>query len=172
MKPKTPPPIAYLHMAIAKGWDIEQRVKTRSDAIWEPVTVLDTLSSKYYEIRVIPDEDGWLPWFGDGECPFDENVQLTVANITTTKILHEKIYVRSLNWKSEFAYRIYEEVEKKVEHPLMPLPKQLASYVLELAEAVDNADADIGGSRPQLDILRDAVKLADDILREAEGVSK
>lgn len=36
----------------------------------------------------------------------------------------------------------------------------LAKLVLELAEAVDNAVDDIGGSRPQLDILRDAVKVA------------
>jgi hypothetical protein len=34
------------------------------------------------------------------------------------------------------------------------------NFVLELAEAVDNAHEDIGGSRPQLDILRDAVQSA------------
>lgn len=38
--------------------------------------------------------------------------------------------------------------------------KRLASLVLELSEAVDNAAADIGGSRPQLDILREAVEAA------------
>ena len=39
--------------------------------------------------------------------------------------------------------------------------ERLAALVLELAEAVDNAAADIGGSRPQLDILREAVQLAE-----------
>lgn len=34
---------------------------------------------------------------------------------------------------------------------------KLAMLVLELAEAVDNAAHDIGGSRPQLTILREAV---------------
>lgn len=38
--------------------------------------------------------------------------------------------------------------------------KRLADLVLELAEAVDNAAEDIGGSRPQLDILREAVQVA------------
>lgn len=36
----------------------------------------------------------------------------------------------------------------------------LAQLVLELAEAVDNTADDIGGSRPQLDILRDAVEVS------------
>ena len=40
---------------------------------------------------------------------------------------------------------------------LQPAPRDLATLVLELAEAVDNAVADIGGSRPQLTILREAV---------------
>lgn len=34
---------------------------------------------------------------------------------------------------------------------------KLADLVLELAEAVENAVNDIGGSRPQLTILREAV---------------
>lgn len=37
---------------------------------------------------------------------------------------------------------------------------KLAALVMELAEAVDNAAHDIGGSRPQLDILREAVQEA------------
>jgi hypothetical protein len=37
---------------------------------------------------------------------------------------------------------------------------RLADLVLELAEAVDNAADDIGGSRPQLEILREAVQAA------------
>lgn len=37
---------------------------------------------------------------------------------------------------------------------------QLADLVLELAAAVDNAAEDIGGSRPQLTILREAVEIA------------
>ena len=39
--------------------------------------------------------------------------------------------------------------------------ERLTALVLELAEAVDNAAADIGGSRPQLDILHEAVQLAE-----------
>lgn len=38
--------------------------------------------------------------------------------------------------------------------------EKLAALVLELAEAVDNAASDIGGSRSQLDILREAVVVA------------
>lgn len=37
---------------------------------------------------------------------------------------------------------------------------RLSALVLELAEAVDNAANDIGGSRAQLDILREAVQAA------------
>ena len=43
---------------------------------------------------------------------------------------------------------------------LLEQARALAQLVLELAEAVDNAAADIGGSRPQLDILREAVQAA------------
>lgn len=46
-----------------------------------------------------------------------------------------------------------------------PLAAQLATLVLELAEAVDNTAEDIGGSRPQIDILRDAMKVATKIKR-------
>lgn len=38
-----------------------------------------------------------------------------------------------------------------------PAEVKLCALVLELAEAVDNAHEDIGGSRPQLTILREAV---------------
>lgn len=42
---------------------------------------------------------------------------------------------------------------------------QLAKLVLELADAVDNAAEDIGGSRPQLTILREAVVVAEAIVK-------
>lgn len=38
--------------------------------------------------------------------------------------------------------------------------RDLATLVLELADAVENAINDIGGSRPQLTILREAVAYA------------
>jgi hypothetical protein len=41
-----------------------------------------------------------------------------------------------------------------------PPALQLAALVLELADAVDAAALDIGGHRPQLDILREAVAFA------------
>lgn len=41
--------------------------------------------------------------------------------------------------------------------------KKLADLVLKLADAVDNAMHDIGGSRPQLTILREAVAYAQSI---------
>lgn len=49
----------------------------------------------------------------------------------------------------------------------------LGKLIYELAEAVDNAQQDIGGSRPQLTILRDAVRIATSIktLDEAERSS-
>jgi uncharacterized protein YlxW (UPF0749 family) len=47
--------------------------------------------------------------------------------------------------------------------------RTLANLVLELADAVDNAAEDIGGSRPQLDILREAVALADSIDAARKG---
>lgn len=40
------------------------------------------------------------------------------------------------------------------------LDQKLSKLVLELAEAVDNSAADVGGSRSQLDILREAVQVA------------
>lgn len=46
---------------------------------------------------------------------------------------------------------------------------QLAKLVLELAEAVDNAAADIGGSRSQIVILREAVQIATSIAGESHG---
>jgi hypothetical protein len=47
--------------------------------------------------------------------------------------------------------------------------ERLAKLVLELAEACDNAAADIGGSRPQLDILREATALAERFKERANG---
>lgn len=44
--------------------------------------------------------------------------------------------------------------------------RYLARLVLELAEAVDNAAEDIGGSRPQLEILQEMVKEAVKILKD------
>lgn len=57
----------------------------------------------------------------------------------------------------------YRQLEAQSKAKILELEqrvKVLAGFVIELAEAVDNARDDIGGSRPQLDILRDAVAVA------------
>lgn len=54
----------------------------------------------------------------------------------------------------------YAEENAKTVVAALNKASRLSALVLELAEAVDNAAADIGGSRPQLDILRDAVSVA------------
>lgn len=45
-------------------------------------------------------------------------------------------------------------------HGTLEVTGKLCYLVLELAAAVDNAAEDIGGSRPQLTILREAVEIA------------
>lgn len=54
------------------------------------------------------------------------------------------------------------EVEQHLKRVISSLDAagKLCDLVLELAEAVDNAAANIGGSRPQITILREAVKVA------------
>lgn len=49
--------------------------------------------------------------------------------------------------------------------PNAPAEGELAKLVMELAEAVDNAAEDVGGSRSQLIILREAVQVAERMAR-------
>src|SRR4051812_22342399 len=57
-------------------------------------------------------------------------------------------------------FKNFQEAQSAIIEATMLLngdPAKLALLVLELADAVENAADDIGGSRPQLDILREAV---------------
>ena len=62
----------YCIRAFADGWKIETDY---GDEIWVPTdNPRFSASCKY---RVVPDEDGWLPWYG-GECPVDAGTVVEV----------------------------------------------------------------------------------------------
>lgn len=92
-----------------------------------------------------------------------------------TEILHSAI--DALEW-ADNAHKEGAPIQVSIQTAITELrellarssePSRLADLVLELADAVDNAADDVGGSRPQLDILRDAVKEAQQVTQKPDG---
>lgn len=94
--------------AYADGWKIECR--SFETGKWTPVELPGF--NEIREYRVVPDENGWLPWYG-GECPINPNVMVAVkyqGGGTCTQTAGK------LHWRNDSsiyayvtAYRIVEE---------------------------------------------------------------
>lgn len=112
MKPKTPHKHAYFLKALAAGWKCEG--KNYTEDAWAP-TICPIL---WEECRVVPDEDGWLPWFGDGECPVDGETLVDFTSLVPDGGLSWTSKANNYPWVDTFAYRIHKE-EKK-EEPIDP----------------------------------------------------
>ncbi len=63
----------YCIRAYADGWKIEYLASSNNK--WYPSEYPEFAKNLAY--RVVPDEDGWLPWYG-GECPINPNVMVAV----------------------------------------------------------------------------------------------
>ena len=60
--------------AHADGWEIEHRMITMQDG-WRPVFNHPDFDNPNLEFHIVPDADGWLPWYGseDGKGPLEGN---------------------------------------------------------------------------------------------------
>lgn len=97
----------YCIRAYADGWKVEYKNYLNT---W--FLALNPVFEGNREYRVIPDENGWLPWYG-GECPINPNVMVTVkyqGGGTCTRTAGK------LHWRNDSsiytyitAYRIVEE---------------------------------------------------------------
>lgn len=99
----------YEIRAWADGWEIERYSPFHE--LW----IRDTYASfkKDVDYRVVPDSEGWLPWYG-GECPVDKDTLVDVK--TNTRVngcagLAAKIW----DWDCVTAYRIFKEVDPYAE---------------------------------------------------------
>lgn len=63
-------PHYYERRAHAEGWDVEV---LRTDGRWEALEVPTWNVNLQY--RVVPDAEGWLPWFGGTEPPVEGEVE-------------------------------------------------------------------------------------------------
>ena len=78
--------------AFADGWKIEYKSQ-RIDEHW--VAALNPSFHKEYEYRIVPDAEGWLPWYAteDSVCPVDGDVIVqykigdSFGSATTARIL-------------------------------------------------------------------------------------
>ncbi len=87
--------------AYADGWKIEHK---RIDGSW--VSCRYPFFFENWEYRVVPDENGWLPWYG-GECPVDPD---TVVEVMMRPCAGESGKASNYSWGSIItAYRVIEE---------------------------------------------------------------
>lgn len=102
----------YCIRAYADGWNIE----SKSSVGWEHIP--RPFFDEDREYRVVPDEDGWLPWYG-GKCPLDGTVMVEV------KYMHDiagaSNYANIIRWGHLYtagdviAYRVIKEVDPYAE---------------------------------------------------------
>jgi hypothetical protein len=101
----------YAIRAYADGWKIEYL--TSSNNKWYPSEYPEFAKNLAY--RVVPDEDGWLPWYG-GECPVAAG---TMVDVRYRRVLVEEkaAYAHLSRWEhlpcddDIVAYRIVEEAK-------------------------------------------------------------
>ena len=106
----------YAIHAYADGWKIESKSSVGWDYTSSP------LFSELREYRVVPDEDGWLPWYG-GECPVAAG---TMVDVRYRRVLVEEkaAYAHLSRWEhlpcddDIVAYRV---VKKAVADPYAEL---------------------------------------------------
>lgn len=98
--------------AFADGWGIEEQ-NMRGEWVQYPNPRFDESNN----IRIIPDEDGWLPWYG-GECPVDGEVM--VEYIMVDDRFPGKSAAKNLRWiHNNFTgdivkYRVVKQEKPKV----------------------------------------------------------
>jgi hypothetical protein len=104
-------------MALANGWRVEC---LQVDGKW--LKIIWPNFSVDCEYRIVPDENGWLPWYAteDSVCPVDGNV---TVDYRTTNSLHITMHLeaRELNWSAGTTlnhYRPHQErkLVKTVKH--------------------------------------------------------
>ncbi len=101
----------YAIRAYADGWEI---VHKRIDGSW--VSCRYPFFNENWEYRVVPNEDGWLPWYG-GECPVDglTVVEVRYDNITSATGIN---CAQGLKWGENYhigAYRVIKEADPYAE---------------------------------------------------------
>ncbi len=108
----------YAIRAFADGWKIEYKSTLANDWYLAQKPIFN--ESKEY--RVVPDEDGWLPWYG-GECPVAAG---TMVDVRYRRVLAEEkaVYAHLSRWEhlpcddDIVAYRV---VKKAVADPYAEL---------------------------------------------------
>lgn len=101
----------YCIRAFADGWKIEYLAS--SDNKWYPSEYPEFAKNLAY--RVVPDENGWLPWYG-GKCPVAAG---TMVDVRYRRVLVEEkaVYAHLSRWAhlpcddDIVAYRIVEEAK-------------------------------------------------------------
>ncbi len=109
----------YTIRAFADGWKIEVEMNYR-DGIWAPTD--HPVFSKSGKYRVVPDENGWLPWYG-GECPVD-GTALVDVRLFNGKQENEIALARDYRWShnnNEYNIVAYRVVKKAVADPYAEL---------------------------------------------------
>ncbi len=92
----------YCIRAYADGWKIEYLASSNNK--WYPSEHPEFAKNLAY--RVVPDEDGWLPWYG-GECPVDPG---TVVETRVGYCVGKSRKAGDYIWGSSItAYRVIEE---------------------------------------------------------------
>lgn len=92
----------YAIRAYADGWKIEYLASSNNK--WYPSEYPEFAKNLAY--RVVPDENGWLPWYG-GECPVDPG---TVVETRVGYCVGKSRKAGDYIWGSSItAYRVIEE---------------------------------------------------------------
>jgi hypothetical protein len=92
----------YCIRAYADGWKIEYLASSNNK--WYPSEYPEFAKNLAY--RVVPDENGWLPWYG-GECPVDPG---TVVETRVGYCVGKSRKAGDYIWGSSItAYRVIEE---------------------------------------------------------------
>ena len=92
----------YCIRAFADGWKIEYLASSNNK--WYPSEYPEFAKNLAY--RVVPDENGWLPWYG-GECPVDPG---TVVETRVGYCVGKSRKAGDYVWGSSItAYRVIEE---------------------------------------------------------------
>ncbi len=122
----------YCIRAYADGWEIE----SKSSVGWEHIP--RPFFDRDREYRVVPDKDGWLPWYG-GECP--------VAAGTMVDVRYRRVLVEE---KAAYAHL------SRWEH--LPCDDDIVAY-----RVVEEAKAD---PYAELKATRERLSVSDELLRE------
>lgn len=99
--------------AYADGWEIERW--NHIGNYWEANIFSPIFDDPYEQFRIVPDDDGWLPWYG-GECPVDREATVSVLDEGgECRTASAKIFLwGDLEGANIIAYKIVEEAPKKV----------------------------------------------------------